>query len=44
VPLLKDGNVLGVLDLDSPLPGRFTAEDQAGCEGLAATLLASLAS
>lgn len=44
VPLLKDDNVLGVLDLDSPLPGRFTAEDQAGCESLAATLLASLAS
>jgi GAF domain-containing protein len=44
VPLIKDGNVLGVLDLDSPLPGRFTAEDQTGCEGLAATLLASLAS
>jgi L-methionine (R)-S-oxide reductase len=42
VPLLKDGNVLGVLDLDSPLPGRFTAEDQAGCEGLAETLLKSL--
>jgi GAF domain-containing protein len=43
VPLLKDGNLLGVLDLDSPLPGRFTAEDQAGCENMAATLLASLA-
>jgi len=42
VPLIKDGNVLGVLDLDSPLPGRFTAEDQAGCESLAATLLQSL--
>ena len=42
VPLLKDGRVLGVLDLDSPLPGRFTTEDQAGCESLAATLLASL--
>lgn len=36
VPLLHDGRVLGVLDLDSPLPGRFDAEDQAGIEALAA--------
>jgi L-methionine (R)-S-oxide reductase len=36
VPLLRDGAVFGVLDLDSPLPGRFTAEDQAGLEALAA--------
>jgi len=43
VPLLKDGGVLGVLDLDSPLPGRFQPEDQAGCERLAETLLRSLA-
>ena len=33
VPLKdKDGNVFGVLDLDSPLPGRFTEEDRAGLE------------
>ncbi len=30
VPLLKDGEVLGVLDIDSPLPARFTEEDEAG--------------
>lgn len=36
VPLLCDGQVWGVLDLDSPLPGRFDAEDQAGIEALAA--------
>jgi GAF domain-containing protein len=36
VPLLRDGKVLGVLDLDSPLPNRFDAEDQAGIESLAA--------
>lgn len=36
VPLLRDGKVLGVLDLDSPLPNRFDAEDQAGIEALAA--------
>ena len=31
--------VLGVLDLDSPLPGRFDTEDQAGCEALAAIVV-----
>ena len=42
IPLIRNGDVLGVLDLDSPLPGRFTAEDRAGCESLAETLLQSL--
>jgi L-methionine (R)-S-oxide reductase len=36
VPLLREGDVIGVLDLDSPSLGRFDAEDQAGCEALAA--------
>ena len=37
VPLLdKAGKVLGVIDLDSPLPGRFDLLDQAGVENLAA--------
>ncbi len=36
VPLIQDGAVLGVLDLDSPLQGRFTEEDRAGCESLVA--------
>ena len=31
VPLVRDGELLGVLDLDSPTPARFTAEDEAGC-------------
>ncbi len=36
VPLKdKDGNVFGVMDLDSPLTGRFTEEDRAGLERLA---------
>ena len=39
VPLVRDGELLGVLDLDSPLPGRFDAEDQAGIEALAAIFL-----
>ena len=36
-PLIKDGRVLGVLDLDSPLLGRFDADDAAGIEALART-------
>lgn len=32
VPLLKDGRVLGVLDLDSPKLARFDAADRAGLE------------
>jgi len=39
VPLLHGDTVLGVLDLDSPEPGRFDAEDAAGCEALAALLV-----
>lgn len=42
VPLRKDGVILGVLDLDSPKPGRFTAEDQAGLEAFAAALCENL--
>src|SRR4029077_10105251 len=36
VPLLEGGEVLGVLDLDSPLPGRFDECDREGCERLVA--------
>lgn len=43
VPLIVGGNVVGVLDLDSPLLARFDADDAKGCERLAATLIASLA-
>ena len=38
VPIVVDGEVLGVLDLDSPNVGRFDAEDKAGCEALVALL------
>ncbi len=34
VPLRVDGKVVGALDLDSPWPGRFTVEDQAGLEAV----------
>ena len=35
VPLIEDGAVLGVLDLDSPLAARFDELDREGCEQLA---------
>jgi len=31
VPVVADGALLGVLDLDSPIPARFDNEDVAGC-------------
>jgi L-methionine (R)-S-oxide reductase len=43
VPLLRDGDILGVLDLDSPDLARFDAEDQNGCEMLAASVVRHLA-
>jgi L-methionine (R)-S-oxide reductase len=36
VPLVRDGAVIGVLDLDSPSLGRFDDADRAGLEALAA--------
>ena len=42
VPLHKDGQVAGVLDLDSPHLGRFTPEDRAGLEAFARILEAEL--
>ena len=43
VPLLRDGGLVGVLDLDSPLPDRFDADDQRGLEALAQAFVESLA-
>ncbi|GGF27285.1 histidine kinase [Aliidongia dinghuensis] len=43
VPLIRDGAILGVLDLDSPRPGRFDAADDAGCSRLVDVLLRHLA-
>jgi len=39
VPVLHDDALIGVIDLDSPRPARFDAEDAAGIERLA-TLIA----
>lgn len=38
VPIVRNGRLAAVLDLDSPEPGRFDAQDAAGCEALAGLL------
>ena len=38
VPIVRDGEVIAVLDLDSPDLARFDAEDEAGCIALTAIL------
>ena len=38
LPLIRDGELLGVLDIDSPKKARFTAEDEAGVVRLAEIL------
>jgi len=38
VPVIRDGQVLAVIDLDSPEPARFDGEDAAGIERLAALI------
>lgn len=35
LPLIRDGELLGVLDIDSPKPARFDAEDEAGLRPIA---------
>ena len=42
VPLVHDGALVGVFDLDSPLPARFSVEDQHGLEAIARAFLESL--
>lgn len=42
VPLLKDGVLLGVLDIDSPSVGRFDDADRRGIERLATLFVASI--
>ncbi len=36
VPLIRDGELFGVLDIDSPVFDRFSAEDQTGLEDFSA--------
>ena len=40
VPLIVHDQLLGVLDIDSPVTGRFSADDQAGVERLCETFCA----
>ncbi|MBU3078435.1 GAF domain-containing protein [Sphingomonas quercus] len=42
VPIVRDGKVIAVLDLDSPVTGRFDVEDAAGCEALMRVLAARI--
>ena len=42
VPLIRDGQVLGVLDIDSPKKARFTPEDEAGVVRLAEIMLSAI--
>ena len=42
VHIAKDGELIAVLDLDSPKKARFTPEDEAGCSKLAEILARAL--
>lgn len=42
LPLVHNGDVLGVLDIDSPRPDRFSAEDEALLKEIADIYVASL--
>lgn len=42
IPLLKNGELIGVLDIDSPLPARFDSDDQKGLEAIAEVFVQSL--
>jgi GAF domain-containing protein len=40
VPLIANGKIIGVLDIDSPMLNRFDSDDQIGVEQLVKTFLA----
>lgn len=42
IPIVRDGELIAVLDLDSPSARRFTEEDEAGCVRLAEILAKAL--
>ncbi|MDX1571728.1 MAG: GAF domain-containing protein, partial [Xanthomonadales bacterium] len=44
VPIVVHDRLVGVLDIDSPIPGRFDEDDRVGIEGLAAAYARSLES
>lgn len=39
VPMVKDGKLVGVLDIDSPLTERFNEDDQAALEKMVAAIM-----
>ena len=43
VPIIHEGRLVGVLDLDSPIPGRVDAQDARGCEAIVALLAPRIA-
>ena len=42
VPIVRGGELIAVLDIDSPTKGRFSEEDEAGCERLGEILAGAL--
>jgi GAF domain-containing protein len=42
LPLIREGELIGVLDIDSPKKARFTAEDEAGVVKLAEIILRAI--
>ena len=42
VPLIRDGALVGVFDIDSPVPARFGVDDQEGLETIARLYVESL--
>ena len=42
VPILRDGELLGVLDIDSPSYARFDEEDRAGCVRIAELMASAI--
>ena len=42
IPLIKNGEVIGVLDIDSPIKNRFSKEDKSGLEQFVAVLMSHL--
>jgi GAF domain-containing protein len=41
VPMIRDGNVTGVFDIDAPTTSRFSDDDRAGIESLVRRFVAS---
>ena len=42
IPLVKNGELIGVLDIDSPITSRFDADDQRGLEAIARAWIAAI--